>query len=164
MEGWPSGRRRATRNRLGGDEPSRGFKSHSLRHIINTENGEVAEWSKAGAWRASGRQRPVGSNPSFSARHSARPCYYWGLAFSIFQGPCSPVDPGGIFLPVNSEMKGGKRCSPSKKKNKLLYLIFDTWFFEKARKDRFFRASEQTYHYRFAAGSRFCKALQGRLR
>ena len=30
-EGWPSGRRRATRNRLGGAELSRGFKSHPLR-------------------------------------------------------------------------------------------------------------------------------------
>ena len=29
--------------------------------------GEVAEWSKAGAWRASGPRGPVGSNPTFSA-------------------------------------------------------------------------------------------------
>lgn len=34
-EGWPSGRRRATRNRLSGDESLRGFKSHPLRHIKN---------------------------------------------------------------------------------------------------------------------------------
>lgn len=68
LEGWPSGRRRATRNRLDGAELSRGFKSHPLRQldtntaakrIICHEYGEVAEWSKALAWKVSERLIPV---------------------------------------------------------------------------------------------------------
>ncbi len=96
-ERWPSGRRRATRNRLGGAEPSRGFKSHSLRHQLpgcaqfqqrNIRRavlcGEVAEWSKALAWRASRRSQKclAGSNPALSA---------------IF---CLVSAPGGGFSPV----------------------------------------------------------------
>ena len=38
-ERWPSGRRRATRNRLSGAEPLRGFKSHPLRHFLCTFTG-----------------------------------------------------------------------------------------------------------------------------
>ena len=96
MEGWPSGRRRATRNRLGGAEPSRGFKSHFLRQLYLKHQmcqeissytccGEVAEWSKALAWKVSRRVNPrlEGSNPSFSAifEHlAAKPNGYKGLA------------------------------------------------------------------------------------
>ncbi len=32
MDGCPSGRRSTIGNRVGGVEPSRGFKSHSIRH------------------------------------------------------------------------------------------------------------------------------------
>ena len=34
MDGCPSGRRSTIGNRVGGVEPSRGFKSHSIRHKI----------------------------------------------------------------------------------------------------------------------------------
>ena len=33
MDGCPSGRRSTIGNRVGGVDPSRGFKSHSIRHI-----------------------------------------------------------------------------------------------------------------------------------
>ena len=53
LEGWPSGRRRTTRNRFDGDEPSRGFKSHPLRQKYTYSNtcGELSERPMVNGWK-----------------------------------------------------------------------------------------------------------------
>ena len=84
-EGWPSGRRRSTRNRLGAHKVPRGFKSLSLRchSVIGSWGGNPDDlgvnhatraercesWLNRHAWRACVPQKgTVGSNPTLSAR------------------------------------------------------------------------------------------------
>jgi hypothetical protein len=83
-EGWPSGRRRSTRNRLGAHKVPRGFESLSLRHSHgpNTARAGILalvervvqgaerceSWLNRHAWRACVLQKgTVGSNPTLSA-------------------------------------------------------------------------------------------------
>src|SRR5919109_65045 len=88
-EGWPSGRRRSTRNRLGAHKVPRGFESLSLRHCHGQNTARVGilallvgvvqgaerceSWLNRHAWRACVLQKgTVGSNPTLSANGSVR--------------------------------------------------------------------------------------------
>ena len=46
-------------------------------------SGEVAEWTKALAWRASGQKCPVGSNPTLSAILKVPGCARWGVSGAL---------------------------------------------------------------------------------
>ena len=100
MDGYPSGRRSTIGNRVGGVDPSRGFKSHSIRHL-----GPLVKRFNTAAFHAviQGFESPTGhlETPQMDMLQSIR-VTLWGLRRLSSAGRASALQAEGRrFDPVS---------------------------------------------------------------
>ena len=89
MDGCPSGRRSTIGNRVGGVDPSRGFKSHSIRHL-----GPLVKRFNTAAFHAviQGFESPTGH---LQILHKAK-CLLYCSTKSFVKAPTRVGDCGGL--------------------------------------------------------------------